>query len=354
MTYFVGEYLTTLLKIEKLQEILLAYGLTNNTSVKNFGDGLINNTYLLENSNKYILQKINTAVFTKPNIIAQNIRNCANYLEINSKDYLFIVPILTLDQKEYFQKDGETWRLLPFIPNSISFNNLDEPEQAYQAAKAVGRFVAKTNGISLKDFGETIPSFHDLSFRYKEFEMALANGSKERIASQKNIIAQIIGLNHICETYEDIKANPLIPKRVQHHDTKINNILFDKNTAKSLCLCDLDTIMPGYFISDLGDMMRTYLSVANEETTDLDQVTVRPLFFKSVIDGYLSEMENILSDAEKQYIFYAGEFMIYMQALRFFTDYLNNDIYYNISYPDNNLNRTLNQLKLLSEYQKLK
>ncbi|SOE20630.1 Phosphotransferase enzyme family protein [Spirosomataceae bacterium TFI 002] len=339
---------------DHLVKVFIAFGLSENTISKPFGSGLINSTYLLEDGDKYILQKINTKVFTKPEIIAQNIRSCANYFESKGSKYQFIVPILTTNGNEYHESNGETWRLTPFVENSFTVDELNDPKEAYEAAKAVGKFAAETNGIEIENFGETIPRFHDLSYRYEEFLLSLKNGKTERIEEQKELIGSIKELSYICDTYEKIKSNPEIPIRIQHHDTKINNILFDKSTRKSVCLCDLDTVMPGYFISDLGDMMRTYLAAANEEVTDIDKVEVRPDFYKALIDGYLSEMETILTEAEKQYIFYAGEFLIYMQALRFMTDYLNGDIYYGIKYPENNLNRTKNQLKLLTEYQKLK
>ena len=125
--------------------------------------------------------------------------------------------------------------------------------------------------------------------------------------------------------------------------------MFDEED-NGLCVIDLDTVMPGYFISDLGDMMRTYLSPVSEEEKDLDKIEVRTEFFKAIIKGYLSEMSDELSELEKSSIIYAGKFMIYMQALRFLTDYLNNDIYYGSRYPDHNLVRAMNQAKLLEKY----
>lgn len=341
------------MKQEILTSILKAFGLNEATSSRNFGSGLINSTYLLENDKRYILQKININVFTKPEIISSNIRKVSDFVKNAYPSYQFITPIRTAEGTEYFINEGEYWRLTPFIENSQTFDQLTKPEFAYEAAKAVGEFAKVTSELDVSSFGETIPSFHNLSFRYSQFLDALENGNANRIRQQRDIIERIKALNHICNTFEEIKTNPNIPLRIQHHDTKINNILFDKETHKSICLCDLDTVMPGYFISDLGDMMRTYLSAASEEEQDLDKVKVRPDYYKALVDGYLAEMSDTLTIQEKKYIHYAGEFLIYMQALRFFTDYLNDDIYYATTYPENNLNRTLNQLKLLSSYQKL-
>lgn len=339
---------------KEIQSVLKAFGLFKETSLKPFGSGLINSTYLLENDKKYILQKINTEVFTKPEVISNNIREVSDFVNTTYPNYLFITPIRTLEGDEYFFYEGEYWRLTPFVENSHTFDQLTKPEFAYQAAKAVGEFAKVTSQLDVSRFGESIPNFHNLSFRYSQFLEALKSGNVKRIQDQKLVIEQIQSLSHICETFEEIKGNPNIPIRIQHHDTKINNILFDQNSGKSLCLCDLDTVMPGYFISDLGDMMRTYLSAASEEEQDLDKVQVRPAYYTALVDGYLSQMSDTLTKEEQKYIHYAGEFLIYMQALRFFTDYLNDDIYYATTYPEQNLNRTLNQLRLLEGYTLLK
>jgi Ser/Thr protein kinase RdoA (MazF antagonist) len=153
---------------------------------------------------------------------------------------------------------------------------------------------------------------------------------------------------NIVSTYERIKTMPQFKLRVTHHDTKISNVLYDKND-KSICVIDLDTVMPGYFISDIGDMMRTYLSPVSEEEQDLAKVCIRDDFYKAIVDGYYGQMKGELTEAEKGFFFYAGTFMIYMQALRFLTDHINNDIYYGARYEGHNLIRAKNQIALLEE-----
>lgn len=134
-----------------------------------------------------------------------------------------------------------------------------------------------------------------------------------------------------------------------HHDTKISNVLLNEEDNTGICVIDLDTLMPGKFISDLGDMMRTYLCAYAENETDLNKIKIRLPYFKATVEGYLSEMANILTPTEKELILFSGKYIIYMQALRFLTDYLNGSIYYPIAYPTQNLDRTKNQLKLLNE-----
>jgi Ser/Thr protein kinase RdoA (MazF antagonist) len=146
--------------------------------------------------------------------------------------------------------------------------------------------------------------------------------------------------------YDRIKSNPAFKLRVTHHDTKISNVLFDAND-NGLCVIDLDTVMPGYFISDVGDMLRTYLSPVSEEEADLSKIDIREDYFEAILKGYLSEMKDELSTEELSHFLYAGKFMIFMQATRFLTDYLLNDIYYGAKYEDHNLVRANNQIALL-------
>ena len=174
----------------------------------------------------------------------------------------------------------------------------------------------------------------------------MEKGNKERIDQSKKLIEELQGNVNIVTEYHSIINNPEFKKRVTHHDTKISNVLFDKND-KAVCVIDLDTVMPGYFISDVGDMMRTYLSPANEEEMEFDKIIVRDDFYKAIVQGYASEMKDKLTETESGYFFYAGKFMIYMQALRFLTDHLNNDVYYGAKYEGHNFVRANNQIVLL-------
>jgi len=167
------------------------------------------------------------------------------------------------------------------------------------------------------------------------------------------LIKSLVAHADIVTEYDNIVANPEFRLRVTHHDTKISNVLFDKK-GRGICIIDLDTVMPGYFISDVGDMMRTYLSPVSEEETDFEKIRVRDEFYTAIVQGYYNEMKDELTKTEKKYFFYAGEFIIYMQAIRFLTDYLNDDIYYGAKYPTHNLMRAKNQSILLEQLLKKK
>lgn len=245
-----------------------------------------------------------------------------------------------------FVQDSGYFRLFPFVEGSHSIDVVNDPVQAYEAAKQFGLFTRLLSDFDATKLKATIPNFHDLSLRHRQFEQALKNGNPTRIKESRELIGKIHSNKDILEEFESIKQNPGFKIRVTHHDAKISNVLFDKHN-KGICVIDLDTVMPGYFISDVGDMMRTYLSPVSEEETDLDKIVIREEYFKAIVDGYNEEMKDELSFFEKEHFLYAGKFMIYMQALRFLADHINDDVYYGARYEGHNFNRAANQLRLL-------
>lgn len=332
-----------------LQSVLPAYGLKEESlAIEAFGSGLINHTWKVTAPDAaYILQKVNHNVFENPADIAHNIKVIATYLKQHHPRYHFVAPLPSGTGDELVHEKGEGFfRMFPFVPGSHSKDVVETPEQAYEAAVQFGRFTRLLRGLDVARLRITIPHFHDLSLRYAQFHMALQEGNPERIQESKTLIKTIEAHADIVSEYNDICAHKKITQRVTHHDTKISNVLFDEG-GKGLCVIDLDTVMPGFFISDMGDMMRTYLSPANEEETDFTKIAVREEFYNAIVQGYLSEMAGELTETEKGYVFYSGKFMIYMQALRFLTDYINDDVYYGARYTRHNLVRAGNQLALL-------
>jgi Ser/Thr protein kinase RdoA (MazF antagonist) len=331
------------------EPILKAYKLNATTyAIEPFGSGLINNTWKVTADNtEYILQRINNTVFKKPHNITSNISLIAAHLKQYHPDYTFVSPLEKRGGKQMlYLKDEGYFRMFPFVPNSHSKDVVETPEQAYQAAAQFGRFTRLLSGLDINKIKTTIPHFHDIGLRYKQFLTALKNGNPLRISETKGLINALLKQVDIVKEYKAIQANPHFKIRVTHHDTKISNVLFDQND-KGLCVIDLDTVMQGYFISDVGDMMRTYLSPVSEEEHDFSKINVRDDFYKAIVQGYFDEMKDELTDIEKNYFFYAGKFLIYMQALRFLTDYLNNDVYYGSKYEGHNFMRAKNQMVLL-------
>jgi Ser/Thr protein kinase RdoA (MazF antagonist) len=328
--------------------ILPAFGLQEDSSVELIGSGLINNTWKVTAGGKqYILQRVNQSVFEKPGNIAFNIHLIADYLEQHHPKYKFVAPLKSREGEEILYLNGEGFfRLFPFVQDSYSLDVVQTPGQAYEAARQFGRFTKLLSGFDASQLKVTIPSFHDLGLRYQQFLLALEQGDQQRIRKSADLVKTLITHANIATEYKQIANNKEFKLRVTHHDTKISNVLFDAE-GKGLCVIDLDTVMPGYFISDVGDMMRTYISPVSEEECDFEKIEVRDEFYQAIVQGYYSEMKDELTATESSYFFYAAKFMIYMQALRFLTDYFTGDVYYGAKYPDHNLFRANNQIVLL-------
>ena len=333
-----------------INSILLQYSLLReNTQIVPFGTGLINHTWkVVSGDSEYILQKINTQIFSKPDLIASNIEALGDYLAIHYPDYLFVPAIKTISGEGmvYDQDTDSYFRVFPFVKGSHAKTVLENANEAFEGAAQFGKFTKLLSGFDVHSLKITLPYFHDLGYRYQEFEQALQKNDVERMIEAESVIAFMKEQAGIVLEYNVITNNPGFKLRVTHHDTKISNVLFDESD-KAICVIDLDTIMPGYFISDVGDMMRTCLSTVSEEEKDFTKISIREDVYKAIVGGYYSQMKNELTLEEKPYFFYAGKFMIFMQALRFLTDHLNRDTYYGAKYPGHNLIRASNQVTLL-------
>jgi Ser/Thr protein kinase RdoA (MazF antagonist) len=318
-----------------------------------YGQGLINRTWKVTENNtqrKYILQKINTSVFKTPQAIADNIAAIGVYLSSHAPDYYFVHPLAAINGACIVHHADYGWfRLMPFVENAITYDTVETPELAYEAALAFGKFSATIHHFPANKLQTTLPNFHNLIFRYYQYQQALQQSGKDLQALAAKEIDEIANYYNIVSTYEKIVADAKIPLRIMHHDTKISNCLFDES-GKTICVIDLDTMMPGYFISDVGDMCRSYLSPENEESTDYHNIGIRMPFYKALAEGYLAAMGRVLTQNELEVFTYAGKFLIYMQALRYLSDFLNGNIYYPVNHPLHNLDRTRNQLALLKAY----
>jgi Ser/Thr protein kinase RdoA (MazF antagonist) len=331
-----------------LQEVLRAYGINENCTITVSGNGLINHTWKVKDKmNVFILQRVNTDIFKNPFFITENIRLIGDFLSKHHPAYFFCAPVKTLDGNDMFYLPEQGYfRMFPFVKNSRSITVVTNVKQAYEAARKFGEFTKLLSNFSAGDLHIILPGFHDLSLRYDEFILSTQEGNQARMKKAKELIKFLNDEKYIVDEFQLIQSSPDFKLRVTHHDTKISNVLFDKND-NGICVIDLDTLMSGYFISDVGDMLRTYLSPVSEEEKDLSKINIREDYFEAIVKGYLSEMQQTLTPFEVQHFVYAGKFMIYMQALRFLADYLNNDTYYGSAYKDQNFYRAANQIQLL-------
>ena len=323
-------------------------------TVKPIGAGLIHGTYVVQDQSDvptYILQHLNKNVFRIPEDISWNLGLLQGFLKEHGSDYFIPLPLQTPGGEDYLIRDGEYFRLSPFVEGSHAVSICTSPDQAYEAALQFGKFTAAFTGFNATSLRYTIPRFHDLLFRWEQFEEAARFGDTERIKESSREIRFLADREDIVKTYAAMVSDPSCRLRVTHHDTKISNVLFDQHD-KGICVIDLDTVMPGYHVSDLGDMYRTYLSPASEEETDMDLVKVRTEYREAIREGYLTQMSQLLTEREVELLDYSGSFMIYMQALRFLTDHLNRDVYYGARYEGHNLLRARNQIRLLQSYER--
>ena len=292
-------------------------------NIELFGNGLVNHTWVVhELSQKFILQKVNKEVFRRPELIDENIKLISEYLKLNTPGYLFISPIADSNGNTLANYENDYYRLFHFVADTVTFDVVSTAEIAFEAAQQFDRFTAKLSGFNSNLLSITIPDFHNLSFRYLQFVNALRNANENRLLQAKNEIEVLKSHINIVTKYEHI-INTSLPSHVIHHDTKISNVLFKNN--KAVCVIDLDTVMQGLFISDVGDMMRTYLPTVSENETDLNKLQIQPGYFEAIAEGYLGNMLHHFTNKELSFFVYAGQFMIYMQALCFCTDFLNND-----------------------------
>jgi len=335
-----------------LNKILVAFGLKpSQYTVHPFGSGLINYTLKVSgNGQDYILQRINVNVFKAPDQIASNLNLLQAYFKNTYPDYNFVAPLPSATGDYLVKTDkGEYYRLFLFVKGSTTTDFISNKKEAFEAAKQFGKFTCMLKDFDASALNYTLTDFHNLKLRFDQFKTACQNAQESRLQEAAKEVKEVYNHYNILQNYNQLIGNNQIPVRVIHHDTKINNILFD-DKYNGLCVIDLDTVMPGYFFSDVGDMMRTYLSPVTEEEKDFSKIQIREDIFDAICKGYIAEMGKILTETEKQNFIFSGKLMMYMQAIRFLTDYLNNDIYYGIKYPDHNLIRAKNQFDLLNKY----
>ena len=333
-----------------VESVLKSYPVNfDNAKVESLHGGLINTTWkVMTKDAAFILQKVNVNVFKAPQKIADNLLLMKSHL-VGTKDLVFVSPISNQEGKLFtVAGESEYYRLFHFIEGSHTVAAVKSADQAYEAARQFGLFTKAFSGLDVNRLQITLPDFHNLTLRYEQLLQAQQSAGHERLEKAKEAINRLGSYNWVVERYEHIKSSPAFKMRVTHHDTKISNVLYD-GANKGICVIDLDTVMPGYFISDVGDMMRTYLSEATEEERDFGKIVMRMDVFRAIADGYLEFMRKQLSREERDTFVYSGFFLTYMQALRFITDYLNNDVYYGAKYDGHNLIRGMNQLRLLEE-----
>lgn len=311
-------------------------------------NGHINSTFLVvrkSDGHQFVLQKINTNIFSYPEHIAHNHLTINKILKENSYGKVIVEPVLTKEGNYIDEKEG-CWRMLKFIEGSKTFLTVPNAEMAFEATKALSEFYYILNnnaeGVEIKD---PLPGFINFQKRLDDYHIALENASADLKEKAKAEI-EFIGANeNIPQEWISKDRAGLLPKRIIHADPKISNILFDSSN-KTLAVIDLDTIMYGTLLYDFGDMIRSYTNTSEEDNGGVLE-NFSPEIFEKVRQGFLHHLDSFLQPVEKELLDVAAASVIYIQAVRFLTDYLNGSIYYSIKYPEHNLDRTRNQITLV-------
>jgi len=331
--------------------------------------GFINDSFIVKAKNageqSYFLQRINHHIFTNVEGLQQNILKVTNHIRrkleaAGEKDIarkvLELVP--TKDGQLFYKTpEGDYWRVYVLIEGGFSQEKVT-PASAELTGQAFGRFQCQLADLPFDELCESIPNFHNIEFRLWQLDEALKEAIScqpsairhQRYESCADIIAWIDERREEMCLAERLFREGKLPKHINHCDTKVNNVLFDEQ-GQPICIVDLDTVMPGFVLSDFGDFMRTAANTGAEDDPNLDNIHVDLAIFEAYARGYLKEA-TFLTDLEKELLPYGCRLLSYMQTVRFFTDYINGDTYYKIQYPEHNLVRTRAQLRLVEEQEK--
>ena len=325
-------------------------------SHKELASGHINDTFLIETDRNqfFVLQKINHGVFKDvPGLVnnkvsvSKHLLEKLKHLSKRELERRVLCFVQAIDKKSYYlDPNGNYWNMMVYIDDSITFETVFNENIAYEGGKLIGDFLNLTGDFDASQLIEVIPKFHDMSFRFLQFEESLEVATDERLQLAKQCIDSVWGLKEEMHIIQRLKESGQIKIRVTHNDTKISNVLFDANN-KGLCVIDTDTIMPGIIHYDFGDAIRTICNTAAEDEKDLSKVSFNLSYYKAYVRGFLEEVESELTPVAIKHLPLGAKTMIFIMALRFLTDFLNGDTYYKTAYSNHNLDRSKNQFKLI-------
>lgn len=326
---------------------------------KPYGSGHINDSYCVTFHQagvtvRYIVQRINHNIFKNPVAVMENIQRVTSHLAIQvagepdcGRRVLTLIPAQN-GQAWYVDAEGNYWRAYRFIENARTFDTVESTEQAFQAAKAFGRFQKLLADLPAPRLHDTIKDFHHTPKRFAALEQAITSDRCNRAILATREIEFALTRKSIANVLLD--AN--LPERVTHNDTKLNNVMLDEATGEGICVIDLDTVMPGLALHDFGDMVRTTTSPAEEDERDLSKVTMQFPMFEALVRGYLTSAGSFLTEAEKHHLVFSSKSITFEQGIRFLTDYLAGDTYYKVHHEGHNLDRCRTQFKLLESIEK--
>ncbi len=297
----------------------------------------------------YILQAVNGDVFSNPTEVIENIRRVTDFLRTKAEDpreVLRLVP--TLDRKDcYIDENGVCFRVYCFVTGAVCLERPDTMSDFYQAAYAFGKFQRDLSNFPAEQLHETLADFHNTPKRFRDFSKAVAEDVCDRADTCQKEIAFVQEREAFCSVLMDAHADGRLPLRVTHNDTKINNVMLDAQTRTALCVIDLDTVMPGFSVTDFGDSIRFGANTAAEDEKDLSKVSLDMDLFEEYLRGYLDGCGGKLGEEEIMLLPEGAKMMTLEFGMRFLADYLQGDVYFHTAYADHNLVRCRTQLRLV-------
>ncbi|MGL5074215.1 MAG: phosphotransferase enzyme family protein [Waterburya sp.] len=353
--------------------------------IQPYGSGNVNSTFLvnLDNQPPFILQRLNTKVFCQPELVMNNICVLADYVrqkslqseqDNDSRPWLMPQVLYTSDRAcesalgisypkglhsngcnrrhHYLAEDGSFWRAMTFIPNSQSFDTIQDSQHGQEIGYGLGRFHHLINDLPVEQLADTLEGFH-ITPRYLQHYQQIIACTTFKQSPEINYCLQFISdrpnLPHILET---AKAAGTLKLRTIHGDPKINNIMLDRHTNQAVAMIDLDTVKPGLIHYDIGDCLRSGCNVLGEETDNWQQVTFEPELAQAILQGYLTVAQDFLTESDYEYIYDSIRLLAFELGLRFFTDYLAGNVYFKVKHPEHNLARALVQFQLTASIEK--
>ncbi|MGD0730345.1 MAG: aminoglycoside phosphotransferase family protein [Terracidiphilus sp.] len=323
-------------------------------SASPYGTGHINDTYRTffhhaGHPAQFILQRINCNIFKNPVALMENIQRVTSHIAAQVADepdserrVLMLIPARD-GRAWHVDAEGNYWRTYRFIPSARTYEAVESTEQAFQAAKAFGRFQKLLADLPAPRLHDTIPDFHHTPKRFAALEQAIAAD----VAGRAILVQPEIEFALTRKSMAGVLLDANLPERVTHNDTKFNNVMLDDATGEGICVIDLDTVMPGLTLYDFGDMVRTTTSPAKEDDQDLAKVTMQFPMFEALVRGYLASAGGFLTIAEKQHLAFTGKLITFEQGIRFLADHLAGDTYYKVHRDGHNLDRCRTQFKLV-------
>ena len=335
-----------------LQEVFANYGFdaSSYVNIKQIKIGHINSTYTLyfdqgSSVKRYLLQEINTHVFKNPIQLMENIEKITTFLSekvrlSGAKNYenLSLRVIHTLDHHSYMiSSKNHFFRVYNFIENAKTYQKTNDLKLFYNAGKTVGTFQNMLSDFDASQLHETIPNFHNTPYRFQTFLKVLKENPCDRAKDCEEEIQFVLHLKDFTPVITSLIEQKLIPIKVTHNDTKLNNIMFDCETKEGLCLVDLDTVMPGTILYDFGDAIRSGCNRADEDEKNLEKVRFSVDLFKAFSEGYLSSVASSITECEVNHLVDSAILMTFECGMRFLTDYLDGDHYFKTKYDNHNI-----------------